>query len=87
MLLVYLPGKHHVSQHGRLDSYGTRSSYSDKFLLTEEGRSGYVNDCDDDDDYGDKYRHHFLLWSSYYMPTTVVCKMVRLRHVKPTNRS
>jgi len=48
-------------QHGRMDLYVTRSSYSDEFLLTEAGSGDYVHDSDSDDDYdggGDNYHHH-----------------------------
>ena len=44
---------------GRLDSYGTRPSYSKEFLFTEAGSGDYAHDSDDnDDDGGDKYHHH-----------------------------
>ena len=49
-------------QHGRLDLYGTRSSYSDEFLFTEAGSGDYVHEADYDDDAddggGDNYHHH-----------------------------
>jgi hypothetical protein len=47
-------------QHGRLDLYGTRFSYSDEFLFTEAGSGDYVHDSDSDDDDGGSgnYHHH-----------------------------